>query len=224
MLREKRVVIADACALTCRGVKTAIQETLGVQVVGEAANGIVAQELCRRLRPDVLLVDCALPLVDGLLLARLMRLRDNVGRIGIVCSCGGGCFEQAVAEGVDGFLLKEGSADELCFAVRSMLEGGLFLSPYVAARLIRICREHWHVVTKAPVGWESLTPRERDVLRLVAEGHRNKDIAALLIISEKTVEKHRANFMSKLSLHSRGEVQKFAEDLGMPLRCRIPSK
>lgn len=218
MLKGKRVVIADSCALTCRGMRDIVQDTLGVQVVGEAVNGLVAQDMCRSLRPDVLLADCALPLVDGLLLARLMRLRDNAGRIGIMCSCGGGCLEQAVAEGVDGFILKEGTAEELCFALRSMLEGGLFVSPCVAPRLVRVCREHWHVEPKAPVGWRSLTPRERDVLRLVAEGHRNKDIATLLIISEKTVEKHRANFMSKLSLHSRDEVRRFAEDLGLPLR------
>ncbi len=218
MLGEKKLVIANACILTCRGMKETVQDTLGVQVVGETTNGIIAQDLCRRLRPNLLLVDCTLPLVDGLLLARLMRLRDNVGGIGIVCSCGGSCLEQAVAEGVDGFLLKESTEEELCFAVRSMLEGGLFISPCVSSRLVRICREHWHVESKAPVGWHSVTPRERDVLRLVAEGHRNKEIAALLVISEKTVEKHRANFMSKLSLHSRDEVRRFAEDLGMPLR------
>lgn len=218
MLLEKKIVLADACALTCRGMKATVQDALGLQVVGEAHNGILAQDICRRLRPDLLLVDCSLPLVDGLLLARLMRLRNNIGRIGLVCSCGGGCLEQALAEGVDGFMVKEATADELCFAVRSILEGGFFVSPCVASRLVRICREHWHVQTKPPVGWHSLTPRERDVLRLVAEGHRNKEIAALLIISEKTVEKHRANFMNKLALHSRDEVRHFAESLGMPLR------
>ncbi len=218
MVEGKRLVIANACALTCCGLKATVQDGLGVHVVGEASNGIIAQDLCRRLRPDLLLVDCALPLVDGHLLARLMRLRDNVGRIGLVCSCGGRCLEQAMAEGVEGFVVKEASAEELCFAVRSILEGGLFVSPCVASRLVRICREHWHVETRPPEGWRSLTPRERDILRLVAEGHRNKDIAALLIISEKTVEKHRANFMSKLALHSRHEVRRFAESMGMPLR------
>ncbi len=218
MVVGKKLVIANACALTSRGVKSTVQDALGVQVVGEASNGLLAQELCRRLRPDLLLVDCALPLVDGLLLTRLMRLRANVGRIGLVCSCGGRCLEQAVAEGVDGFVVKEATAEELCFAVRSILESGFYVSPCVAWRLVRICREHWHVQAKPPEGWHSLTPRERDILRFVAEGHRNKDIAALLIISEKTVEKHRANFMAKLALHSRHEVRRFAEDMGIPLR------
>lgn len=218
MVMGKRLVLADACSLTSRGLKATVQDALGVRVVGEASNGMAAQELCRKLKPDLLLVDCALPLVDGLLLARLLRLRHTVGRIALLCSCGGQCLEQAMAEEIDGFILKETTAEEIAFAVRSILQGGLFISPVVARRLVRICREHWHIEACVPCGWDSLTPRERDVLRLVAEGERNKDIAQLLIISEKTVEKHRANFMNKLSLHSRSEVRDFAQKIGMPLR------
>lgn len=214
----RRVVLADAHALMREGLKGMLRDVPGVQVVGEVADGVAAQELCSRLRPDLLLTDCSLPGVDGVLLARLLKARKTIGQVGVLCGCGGKCLEQAVAAGVDGFLLKQADAEEMRCAVRSMLEGGFFVSPGVARRLAQLCREGWRIEQPRAIGWESLTAREREVLCLVAEGYRNREIADLLVVSEKTVEKHRANFMGKLGLHSATDVRDFAFQVGMPLR------
>lgn len=141
-------------------------------------------------------------------------------RVLILCGHGGDCLDPAVAAGADGLLLKEADHEEVRFAVRSVLAGGFFVSPSVAGRLATRCRQGWALEDRRTGGWEALTPREREVLHYVAEGFRNREIADLLVVSEKTVEKHRANFMAKLGLHSAAEVRAFAQRQGLPLRLR----
>lgn len=191
-----------------------------VRVVGEATEGDGVQPLCDRAQPDLLLLDCALPRKDGILLTRLIKGRSGRLRVLVMCGRGGDCLDHVVAAGGDGLLLKDAGADEVRLAVRSVLGGGFFVSPAVAGRLAMHCREGWALERERPCGWDALTDREREVLRYVAEGYRNREIADLLVVSEKTVEKHRANFMGKLGLHSAAAVRDYARKLGLPLLQR----
>lgn len=215
-----RILVADAQPLVREGLKALFGVMDGVSVVAEVSSGGGVLTVCDRARPDLLLLDCCLPEKDGVLIARLIRARGGGERVLILCGHGGDCLDPAVAAGADGLLLKEADHEEVRFAVRSVLAGGFFVSPSVAGRLATRCRQGWALEDRRTGGWEALTPREREVLHYVAEGFRNREIADLLVVSEKTVEKHRANFMAKLGLHSAAEVRAFAQRQGLPLRLR----
>lgn len=215
-----RILVADAQPLVREGLKALFGAMDGVTVVSEVPSGGGVLTACDRTRPDLLLLDCCLPEKDGVLLTRLIRTRGGVERVLIMCGHGGDCLDHAVAAGANGLLLKEADHEEVRFAVRSILAGGFFVSPSVAGRLATRCRQGWALEGRQTAGWDALTPREREVLHYVAEGYRNREIADLLVVSEKTVEKHRANFMAKLSLHNAAEVRGFAQRQGLPLRLR----
>lgn len=215
------VVIADSFPLFREGVKSLLAERMGLSVVATTENGQGVYDACQRTQVHMVFVECSLAGLDGVLVTRILKANMPSTKVLVVCNCGGNCLEQVIADNVDGYILKDSDPDELCYAVRCILDGGFFISPSVARRLASLCRKGWQLEEHVVLGWKLLTKREKEVLRLVAEGYRNKEIATLLIVSEKTVEKHRANFMRKLALHSFVEIRAFAETMGVPLRyCR----
>jgi DNA-binding NarL/FixJ family response regulator/two-component sensor histidine kinase len=200
-----RVVIADDHTLVREGVRRLLAEADDVAIVGEALNGADALEVVAREHPDVLLLDIQMPSLGGLgVLERLRESNATTRVIVLTTFAQDETVFQAVRLGARGYLLKDATASELLNAIRVVAAGGSLLTPEAAGRLAeRVQRQ------------DALTGREREVLALVAEGLRNKEIAARLGASEKTVQFHIANIFGKFGAQSRTEAVRIANERGL---------
>ena len=202
-----RVVIADDHHLVRQGLRALLENSREVEVIGEASTGYEAVELAEKLQPDVIVMDLSMPRLDGVQAAtRILDLRSPTEIVVVSMHADTAIVQNLVRRGVKGYLLKDALATELMFAIRSASAGKLYLSPTISEAVMNMLM--------TPSGTDvvvELTPREREVLQLVAEGHTNTSIANVLNISVKTVEKHRANLMNKLE----------ADDLATLIRVAI---
>ena len=210
-----RVLIADDHAIVREGVRALLALSDDIEVAGEAANGLEAVELARRLRPDVILMDIAMPGLGGLEATLAIRRENPDARILVLSQYEDREYiRRFLKAGVAGYVLKKAAGAELTAAIRAVQRGGLVLDPEVA-------REAWRdqaaAAATVEVGdpYETLTDREKQVLKLVAEGRSNKEVAELLAISVKTAMSHRERIMRKLDLHSRTELIRFALQKGV---------
>ena len=212
-----RVVIADDHDLVRQGLRALLERPSDIAVVGEAKNGDEAVDLAARLRPDVLVTDLAMPGFSGLHAAEQLRVLGLPTAVVVVSMYRDAAHvRQALLAGARGFVPKDASADELVQAVRVLARGGTFLSPSFSGEvLLRIMG----VSGREPAGdpGEALTPRERQVLQLIAGGHTSKSIARALGVSVKTVERHRANLMAKLGAHGVAALVQVALQRGLVL-------
>jgi DNA-binding NarL/FixJ family response regulator len=194
-----RVLLADDHHLIRRGIRALLDGAPGIDVVGEAADGQEALDLVAQLEPDVLAIDIAMPRLDGLqALAQVQALNVPTRVIILSMYSDRALVQQALGAGAKGYLLKRSVAEELILAIHAASRGETYLSPEVSGAVVNgFLRES---AADASMAGE-LTPREREVLQLIVEGRTNKEIASVLHISLKTVEKHRANVMSKLDVH-----------------------
>jgi len=196
-----RIVIAEDHHLVRQGICALLQKDGGIQVVGEAADGYAALEQVQKLLPDVLLMDVAMPQLNGVeAVRRLASLKLRAKVLMLSMYLDEGLVRQALQFGARGYLLKQSVAGELIEAVHTVHQGGLFLCSKLPSSLRNAClrpdaTKECHSVL------EQLTSREREVFQLVAEGDTNKAIGLKLGLSEKTIEKHRARLMQKLDLH-----------------------
>ncbi len=205
-----RVLIADDHAIVREGIKALLNLADDMDVVGMAADGREAIERAQALEPDVVLMDIAMPGLGGL--EATIEIRKLVPRTRILVLSqyeDREYIRRFLKAGVSGYVLKKSAGTDLTGAIRSVFRGGLVLDPDIAREAMR---EHDAL---SPDGsdadpYASLTDREKQVLKLVAEGHSNKDVAGLLGISVKTAMSHREHVMAKLGLHSRTELIKFA--------------
>jgi DNA-binding NarL/FixJ family response regulator len=196
-----RVIIADDHHLVRQGIRALLEKADGIQVVGEAADGQEAVELVERLAPDVLVMDVAMPRLSGIqAIARVRGLGVATQVVMLSMYSDETLVRQALRNGAKGYLLKRSVTEELLLAVRAASQGEIYLSPAVSKPIVTNLLT-LRIDTDAPSPFEQLTSREREVLQLIAEGHTNCAIAQTLKISVKTVEKHRANLMSKLDVH-----------------------
>lgn len=180
-----------------------------MEVIGEAEDGITAVKLADSLRPDVILIDLAMPLLNGLEATRQIRKNQPRAKILILTMHENEEYiRQVLAAGAMGYILKDAAARELLSAIRSVHKGEVVLSPAIT-RLIVTDYLRWGDLS-AQDSTDGLTDRERQILQLIAEGYTNKQIADILSISIKTVQAHRLNLMKKLDLHDRGELIKYA--------------
>jgi len=209
-----RVVIADDNSLLLEGLVSMIEELDGFTVVGTAPNGDGALELIKNLRPDVALIDIGMPDKDGLEVTQILH-RDvpdvKVIILGLVdlteeiMAC--------IAAGAIGYVLKESSFDHLIETIRAVHRNETFCSPRVAASLFsRIAELTIEVNEQIPVGSVKLSPRELDVINLIAEGMQNKEIGLQLCIETQTVKNHIHNILDKLQLHNRFEAVQYARE------------
>ena len=181
-----------------------------VSVVGEAQDGLDAVRSVKSQTPDLILIDISMPKLEGTRAIReIKKLSPSTKVLVLTVHKTEDHILGALRSGADGYILKEANYGELTVAIDEIFAGKSYISPAISGKVIEGFLEGRRSL-KTSTSWESLTARERQVLRLVANGERNKDIACTLSISVKTVEKHRANLMKKLDLHSASSLTAFA--------------
>lgn len=203
-----RIVIADDHAVVRQGLRMFLSLDPDLEVVGEAQNGAEALKLAGEISPDVVLMDLLMPVMDGITSIGEIRTRfPDVEVIALTSVLEDASVVGAVKAGAIGYLLKDTQSDELCRAIKAAAAGQVQLSPQAAARLMREVR--------APDSPETLTERETDVLRLLAQGLANKEIARGLGIGEKTVKTHVSSVLLKLNVRSRTQAALYAAQIGL---------
>jgi len=211
----KRIVIAEDHEVIRQSLKTLISVETGYQIVGEAANGLEAIRIVGELEPDLVLMDISMPKMNGLEAIREIKTMLPSTPVVILTVHKEEEFVlEAFRAGAAGYLLKHESQAELLMGLATVLAGKRFISPMISEKVLEGFLEGAKTL-KEVTSWSTLTSRERQVLKLIAEGHTNKEIAEDLFISVKTVETHRANLMRKLDLHSAAELTAFAAKKGL---------
>jgi DNA-binding NarL/FixJ family response regulator len=206
-----RVALADDQALVRTGFRLILQAEEGVEVVGEAENGAAAVRLVEETAPDVILMDVRMPVLDGIEATRRVAGATRV-LVLTTFDLDEVVFE-AIRAGASGFLLKTSPADDLVRAVRIVAAGDSLLSPSITRRLVEEFARR--PVASEPSGLDELTPRELDVLRLMARGHSNAEIAAELFVEPSTVKSHVASILAKLDLRDRAQAVVAAYESGL---------
>lgn len=201
-----RVIIADDHHLVRQGIRALLEKAEDIEVVGEAEDGQEAVELVERLAPDVLVLDIAMPRLNGSQAVGRVRALGVATQVVVLSMYSEETLvRQALRNGAKGYLLKQSVAEELLLAVRAASQGEIYLSPAISGSVVA---GFLTLQTDADGSkpHRRLTPREREVLQLISEGYTNKAIAQILKVSAKTVEKHRANLMAKLNVHNLAEL------------------
>jgi DNA-binding NarL/FixJ family response regulator len=203
-----RILIADDHSVVRQGLRMFLALDPELEVVGEAANGKEAVEQARALRPDVVLMDLLMPVMDGIAATTAIRSElPDTEVIALTSVLEDASVVGAVRAGAIGYLLKDTQGDELCRAIKAAAAGQVQLAPQAAARLMREVR--------APESPEVLTDRETEVLRLLAQGKANKEIAGALGIGEQTVKTHVSSILAKLGVQSRTQAALHAARIGL---------
>jgi NarL family two-component system response regulator LiaR len=203
-----RIVIADDHSVVRRGLRMFLAMDPELVVVGEAADGEEAVHLARLLLPDIVLMDLLMPVMDGITATAIIRSElPDTEVLALTSVLEDASVVGAVRAGAIGYLLKDTDADALCRAIKAAAAGQVQLTPQAAARLMQ--------AVSAPESPEALTERETEVLRLLAQGKANKEIARSLNISEKTVKVHVSNILSKLGVQSRTQATLYAIRVGL---------
>jgi DNA-binding NarL/FixJ family response regulator len=201
-MRRITVLLADDHIVVRQGLRALLVAEEDIDIVGEADNGRQAIQLVKKLLPEVVVMDIAMPVLNGLEATRqITRAVPNTKVLILSSYCDDEYVQQLTEAGAAGYLVKQTAANDLLKAIREANKGNAFFSPSIAKRLRDQCREAF--VGGQPVRRRAdyLTTREAEVLQLIAEGRANKQIAAELCISIKTVEKHRQQVMNKLGIH-----------------------
>jgi two-component system response regulator NreC len=204
-----RVLLADDHTILRDGIRALLDDQVDMEVIGEAEDGHSTVKLVAKLTPDVVVMDIAMPLLNGLEATRqIQRDYPQVKVLILTMHENEEYIRQVLAAGALGYVLKDAAARDLLGAIRAIHQGEAVLSPAIT-RLVIEDYLRWGDIRPADTS-NGLTPREREVLQLIAEGYTNKEIAEILSLSVKTIQSHRTNLMSKLDLHNRGELIKYA--------------
>ncbi|GID94728.1 response regulator [Amorphoplanes digitatis] len=211
-----RVLIADDQAMVRQGFGALLAAQPDLLVVGDAPNGAEAVAAARRLDPDVVLMDVRMPVMDGLEATRRLMTPGSTVKVLILTTFDLDDYVyEALRAGASGFLLKDAPAADLVRAVRVVAGGEALLAPSVTRRLIAEFAARPRTRRPRPTALAALTPRETDVLRLIARGRSNQEIAADLVVAEQTVKTHVGRILAKLSLRDRAQVVVFAYESGL---------
>lgn len=210
-----RILLADDHGIVRRGLKSLLESQPGLEVVGEAADGLEALRICGELSPDLLIIDISMPLMNGIEVAsRAQKLEPAPAVIILSMHADESYIMRALGAGARGYLVKDATDEDLLPAVRAVAAGKPFFSPTVAAVLMEDYVRQLRARGLSD-SYDLLTDREREVLQLLAEGRSNKEVASLLDVGLSTVETHRANLMQKLNLHNTAEIVLYAVRKGI---------
>lgn len=217
-MTKNRILLVEDHTILREGIKSLLAFDPTIDVVGEAEDGLQAVSQANLLKPDLILMDLSLPLMNGS--EAMQQIKGRNPDIKVIVMTVHNSDEHVRASldaGADGYLLKDDTHQDLVAAIRSVIEGGIFLSPKMCGRVVS---GYLRQQCEPAVGVSSsvLTGREREVLIHVAEGYKNRETAERLGVSVKTVEKHRANLMKKLDLHSAAELTAYAIANGLMTR------
>jgi two-component system response regulator NreC len=215
MPEKIRVLVADDHTIVREGVRLLLEAQPDIEVVGEASDGAEAVARVRELHPDLVVMDIQMPNWNGLQATRAIKEEfPQMHVLALTMYESDEYFFQMLAAGASGYILKKAASTDLLTAIRAVHQGDVFLYPSVARRLVS------DYLTRVKSGeeqssYDGLTVREREVLKLIAEGHTNQVIADKLVISPSTVQTHRNRIMQRLNLHTRAELIKYAMRKGM---------
>lgn len=210
-----RLLLVDDHAIVRAGLRMLLESQPDMEIVGECENGQDAIRRALELKPDVILMDIALPDIPGYQAARAIKQAlPNVTILALTMHESDEYFFEMLNAGASGYVPKKAAPTELVNAIRVVYGGGVYLYPSLAKTLVK------DYLTRAesgddPEAFDGLTEREREVLTLIADGLSNQEVAEKLVISVKTVERHRANILAKLGLHNRTELVKYAIRKGL---------
>ena len=209
-----RIVVADDHSIVLEGLVALLEDEPGMQVVGKATNGAQALDEVRRSRPDIALLDITMPVMSGLeITRRLTEEMPDVRTLILTMHDEEAFFFEALQAGASGYVLKGAGKDEILSAIAVVAGGGVYIPPQLAKGLVREALRQ--PASPDSAASEPLTEREHDVLRLIAEGLTNKEIADRLVLSLNTVKTHRLRLYQKLGLHTRAELVAFARRKGI---------
>jgi two-component system response regulator NreC len=213
--KSYRIVIAEDHTILREGLRALLSTDPQFDVVGEAGDGRAAIRRCDELAPDLVLMDLSMPRMHGFdAIKEIKRQSPEIKIIVLTVHKTDEYILATLQAGADGYVLKDATQSELVMAIRNVLAGKRYLSPGISDRVIQGYLEGKETI-KTSSAWDTLTRREREILKLIAEGYKNKEVADHLFISLKTVEKHRANLMKKLDLHNAAELTVFAMEKGL---------
>ncbi|HKB06992.1 MAG TPA: response regulator transcription factor [Candidatus Polarisedimenticolia bacterium] len=227
--RTTRVLVADDHAIVRQGLRAILDAEARIEVVGEAADGREAVRKALTLVPDIVIMDVSMPRMNGLeATSRIVKESPSIKVVALSMHSSEEYVYSLLKAGAKGYLLKESVSSDLVDAIRAVMDGGTYLHPAISAKVVDGYLKRPQSKTRAGA-LEILTPREREILQLIAEGHTNKEIAALLILSVKTIENHRTRIMDKLEIHNVAGLTRYAISHGIsttavrPERPRGPS-
>lgn len=215
MARKQRILIVEDHTLLRAGLRALLTQDPDIEIVGESDNGRDAIHAVGSLMPNLVLMDLTMPGMNGIeAISDIKRRYPDTRVLVLTIHKTEEYIHESLRAGADGYILKDATHDELRVAIRSVLNGKTYLSPDVSGKVI-----NGYLGTGGVPGtgsaWDTLTHREREVLKLVAEGHPNKYIADYFCLSVKTVEKHRSNLMKKLDLHNASTLTAYAIEKGL---------
>lgn len=215
MNQKCRVVIAEDHTIIREGLRSLLASTKDFDIVGEAGDGREALRCCEKLKPDLVLTDLSMPRMDGTdVIQSIKKQSPNTKVIALTVHRTEEYVLATLRAGADGYVLKEATYEELMMAIRSVLKGKHYLSPEISGKLIEGYLEG-RKSFKIDSLWETLTRREREILKLIGEGYKSKEIADYLCISVHTVETHRSTLMKKLNLHNTAALVALAIEKGL---------
>jgi two-component system response regulator NreC len=223
MKTKKRIIIAEDHTILREGLRALLSSDPDLKIIGEAENGRDAIHCVETMEPDLILMDLSMPKMSGMDAIREIKRRFPGIKVLVLTVHKTDEYILASLEaGADGYVLKDATKTELMSAITTVLKGKRYLSPEVSGKVIDGYLEG-KKSEKFKSVWDIITSREREILKLVAEGYKNKEIADYLCISVKTVDKHRTNLMKKLDLHSVSALTAFAIEKGLVAKSDVIS-
>ncbi|MEA1947725.1 MAG: response regulator transcription factor [Thermodesulfobacteriota bacterium] len=211
----KKIVIAEDQTLVRQGLRSLLESEKKLKVVAEAGDGIEAIRCVEKHKPDLVLMDLAMPKMSGLSALKDIKNRyPDTKIIALTLHSSEEYILEAFKSGADGYCLKKDSHGELLSAIKSIYSGKSYISPSISSKVLEGYLEGRKKIKKK-TSWETLTQREKEVLKLVGEGYSSIEIGDILCISSKTVDKHRSNIMNKINLHSAAALAAYAIEKGL---------